>query len=170
MSEQQSRQDGGAPALPNDFSKLNKADKWGVARYWVCAESGQFQPNSVKSWIMQGFYRTAKGLGSKQVLLRSNQLVFTCQGDWGLLDLPADLSPSPNLETLCEQLREVPAVLKLWQRVRKEAASWGSQLGVDDLGCVPGAVRQNLAGGRGAPSALPLCFCSLRSHEPIARR
>ena len=31
--------------------------------------------------------------------LRSKQLMFTCQDDWGAVQLPKGLSPSPNLET-----------------------------------------------------------------------
>ena len=133
LSEQKMQQGGQAPALPNDFSKLNKADKWDVARYWLASGSGQFQPKPIKTWIIQNFHQTSKEVvDGKTIKMRSKQLMFTCQGDWGLLKLPTDLSPSPDLDTLAEQLRKVPAVLKLWQRVQKEAARWEARLGAQD--------------------------------------
>ena len=133
LADQTTKQGGEVPALPNDFGKLNKADKWDVARYWLASGTGQFQPKPIKTWIIQNFHQTSNGVAAaSKRSLRSKQLMFTCQGDWGLLKLPADLSPSPDLDTLGEQLREVPDVLKLWERVRKEAARWEAKLGAAD--------------------------------------
>ena len=131
LADQAKKQAGEVIALPNDFGKLNKVDKWDVARHWLVSGSGQFQPKPIKTWILQNFHQKTLGTAAKQKM-RSKQLMFTCQGDWGLLKLPADLSPSPDLDTLVEQLREVPDVLKLWARVRKEAARWEARLGAAD--------------------------------------
>ena len=99
----------------------------------MASGTGQFQPKPIKIWIIQNFHQTSNGVAAaSKRSLRSKQLMFTCQGDWGLLKLPADLSPSPDLETLAEQLREVPDVLKLWARARKEAACWEARLGAAD--------------------------------------
>ena len=55
--------------------------------------------------------------------------MFTCQGDWGLVELPSDVSPSPCLERFCEQLKALPAAQAIWKRVQAEAARWNVVIG-----------------------------------------
>ena len=126
---------GSAPVIPGEFSKLNKADKQEVTRYWFQDGSGQFQPKCVARWVTQNFPNPNKEDGKDMVKagsaarrMRSKQFMFTCQGDWGVLQLPSDLSPSPSLGTFCTQLKALAAVEAVWGRVRQEAGRWHVRL------------------------------------------
>ena len=86
MTEMEKKDEDAVSRFPAEFSKLNKIDKEEVARFWIMQGSGQFQTAVVKNWITRNFMSTkateaAETPGARRV--RSKQLMFTCQGDWG---------------------------------------------------------------------------------------
>ena len=124
--------------FPAEFGKTKKADKTLVLQWWLEQGSGVQLQKCVAEWLLANFPRPKgqqRGTGDHEQegkRLRSRQLMFTCQGDWGKVSLPPDVSPSPCLERFLEQLKLMPKVESLWKRVRHEASRWNVMLGAND--------------------------------------
>ena len=64
--------------------------------------------------------------------MRSKQLMFTYNGDWGLLVLSESPSPLGDVVGLVAHLKKMPAVERMWSQVQEEASRWNIHLASDD--------------------------------------
>ena len=121
--------------FPSEFGKTGRTDKSVVLRWWLEQGSGFQLQSCVAEWLLTNFPKTKekqRGTGDHEQegkRVRSKQLMCTCQGDWGKVLLPPDVSPSPCLDRFCEQLKLMPKVDSLWKAVRHEANRWTGMLG-----------------------------------------
>ena len=88
--ERLERSNGGHARYPLAYSKLAAPMQREVAVWWVNVGTGRLLPEVVKDWIRVNFRLTKKEKADRSddlepVRMRSKQLMFTCQGDWGLL-------------------------------------------------------------------------------------
>ena len=120
--------------LPDYFSKLKREDKAEVCVHWMVQGAGQKQDLCVLEWARNNF--AAKRLGGSDKAqphrFRSKQLLFTCQGDWGLVEKPADLGLSPDPLVFTDQVKELEPVQRLWAAVQQEGFKLVTRLGAHD--------------------------------------
>ena len=105
----------GHVSLPAYFSKLNCMDKRACVGWWMEYGGQNETPYFVKEWVKTE-YLTQKGRKKEQKSVRyqGKQFLFTCNGDWGLVHVPKDVSLSPVLSEAIEQLKNLDAVKAVW--------------------------------------------------------
>ena len=123
----------GATSMPIDFAKLSKAEKQEVLQWWLDVGTGRLLAHVVQAWIKENIFvhNQDQGIESQQVTkrVRSKQLMFTCQGDWGLLPAGAHRPETCDINELTENLKKMPAVQTVWQKVKLAASQWHRHLG-----------------------------------------
>jgi len=138
--------------LPESHSRLTKEDKTQVLHHWITQGAGLQEPLFVLQWARVNMgvrIQSAPGKGGG-IRLRSKQVLVTCQGDWGLLEVPADLSLSPDPELVTNQVKQMAAAAKVWRDVQGEALRLITRLGADDYAV-----------------CLELCASSWRAHQVL---
>ena len=120
--------------LPMYWSKLNLADKRVVVNWWYSGEGANETPSYMRDWVFEVYmtqYRPPKADGCRRY--QGKQFLFTCNGDWGLVEVPKDVSLSPVESEAIEQLRNLDSVKSVWLKVREEAAALTTRVGAEDF-------------------------------------
>lgn len=124
----------GQVSLPVYFSKLNRMDKRSCVAWWVQNEGRDQTPFFIREWVNDVYLPGIKRQRKDDVRrYQGKQFLFTCNGDWGLVQVPKDVSLSPVLSEAIEQLKNLDTVTALWLKVREAALGLRVRLGADDV-------------------------------------
>ena len=104
-----------------------------MALMWISAGSGQQVAALVRQWITESFnQKSAVDKSSPALLYQGKQFLLTCNGDWGLLQVPDHVSLSPEVEAAVQQLKELEVCKETWFRVKQEAKRIAVEFSAED--------------------------------------
>ena len=93
-----------------------------MALMWISTGSGQQVAAPVREWIKENFNVTSVAVSSStRVVCQGRQVLLTCNGDWGLLQVPNHVSLSPEVEAAVQKLKKLEVCEEIWLRVKQEA-------------------------------------------------
>ena len=118
---------------PRYYSKCNRHDRRQMALMWISAGSGQQVAAPVRQWITENFnQKSAVDKSSPALVYQGKQFLLTCNGDWGLLQVPDHVSLSPEVEAAVRELKKLEVCEKTWLRVKQEAVRIAVEFSAED--------------------------------------
>ena len=123
----------GRLSLPMYFSKLNSIDRQACVGWWLETEGQNETPSFVKEWVKAEYMTQKRDKEETAKRYQGKQFLFTCNGDWGLVQVPKDVSLSPVVPEAIEQLKNLDTVTAVWLKVREAAVGLRARVGAEDL-------------------------------------
>ena len=116
---------GSSSNLPASYTKASVEVRKEVVEYYFSKVETDETAKQLRETFMAKFFSGCLGDDAdpdkKDKQSKPAQVMFNCNGDWGLITMPESLSPPRTVAALELTLKSMSSVRKLWESVRTEA-------------------------------------------------